>query len=281
MRKLWPFLCCLWLILSIPIVACGPVPETLPQATVALTGRVTFAGSTTVQPLADKIGRAFREWYPGVELDIAAGGSLVGIQAVHDGTVDIGMASRALTPEEAEGIEQYLIAMDVIAVVVHPDNPVSGLTMAQLAAIYRGDIVNWSQVGGLDRPMLVVVREQTSGTRGAFDELVLKKESPTAPNQQVAVAASEVVATVAENMTAIGYVGFGHLEPAIRALTIDGVSPTEEAARDGSYPLVRPLLLLTGPLTQPVARRYVEFALSEEGQQIVKESGWVPVAGSD
>lgn len=279
MRKSGYFLFCLWLILSILIVACGRAPATLPEATAGLTGRVTFAGSTTVQPLADRIGQAFRERYPGVELDIAAGGSLVGIQAVHDGTVDIGMASRALTSEEAEGIEQYQIAIDVIAVVVHPDNPVSGLTMAQLAAIYRGDIVNWSQVGGLEQPILVVVREQTSGTRGAFDELVLEKQSPTAPNQQVAVAASEVVALVAENAHAIGYVGFGHLEPTIRALTIDGVSPTEEAARDGSYPLVRPLLLLTGPLTQPVARRYVEFALSDEGQQIVKESGWVPVGG--
>jgi phosphate transport system substrate-binding protein len=265
--------------LPILLVACGHAPETLPKATAALTGRVTFAGSTTVQPLADRIGQVFRAQHPGVELDIAAGGSLVGIQAVHEGTVDIGMVSRALTPEEAEGIEQHLLAIDIIAVIVHPDNPVRGLTMAQLAAIYRGDVVNWSQVGGPDLPILVVVREQISGTRGAFDELVLEKQSLTAPNQQVSIAASEVVAIVAENAAAIGYVGFGHLEPTSRALAIDGVEPTEESARDGSYPLVRPLLLLTGPLTQPVARQYVEFALSDAGQQIVKESGWVPVAG--
>lgn len=243
-----------------------------------LVGRITFAGSTTVQPLADKIGQVFRQRYPGVELEIAAGGSVVGIQAVHDGIVDIGMASRALTPEEAEGIEQYQIAIDVIAVVVSQSNPVSGLTMEQLAGIYRGTITNWKELGGPDLPVLAVVRERTSGTRGAFDELVLHKEEPSPANQRVAVAASEVVAAVTENPTAIGYVGFGHLEPALKALNIDGVPPTEENARTGTYPLVRPLLLLTGPLTQPIAEHYINFALSQEGQRIVAEAGWVAVA---
>ncbi len=275
MRKPGFLLCCLWLSLLVLMAACGRVT---PAATLALSRRITFAGSTTVQPLADRIGQAFRERYPGVELEIAAGGTLVGVQAVHEGVVDIGMASRALTPEEAAGIEQYQIAADVIAVVVNVDNPVEGLTMAQLAAIYRGDTTNWSEVGGPDLPILVVVREQNSGTRGAFDELVLDKQEPTAPNQQGAVAASEVSAIVADDPAAIGYVGFGHLGPVLKVLAIDGVYPTEESARDGSYPLVRPLLLLTGPLTQPAAQEYVKFALSPEGQQVIAESGWVPIS---
>ncbi|MCX7683313.1 MAG: phosphate ABC transporter substrate-binding protein PstS family protein [Anaerolineae bacterium] len=261
----------------ITLAACKRASETspTPTATPALVGRITFAGSTTVQPLADKIGQAFRQKYPGVELEIAAGGSVVGIQAVHDGAVDIGMASRALTPEEAEGIEQYQIAMDVIAVVVNQQNPVDSLTMEQLAAIYQGKITNWKELGGPDLPILAVVREQTSGTRGAFDELVLHKQEPAPANQKIAVAASEVVAAVTEDPAAIGYVGFGHLEPALKALKIGGVPPTEENARTGAYPLVRPLLLLTGPLTQPIAKYYIDFALSPEGQQVVTEAGWV------
>lgn len=271
----------IWLalgLLLLGLTSCGHTPGASPTATPVLIGRLTFAGSTTVQPLADKIGQVFRQRYPGVELEIAAGGSVVGIQAVHDGLVDIGMASRALTPEEAEGIEQYQIAIDVIAVVVNQDNPVNSLTMEQLAGIYRGQISNWKEIGGPDMPILAVVREQTSGTRGAFDELVLHKEEPAPANQKIAVAASEVVAAVTEDPAAIGYVGFGHLEPTLKALSIGGVPPTEENARTGKYPLVRPLLLLTGPLSQPIARHYIDFALSPEGQRVVAESGWVPVA---
>ncbi len=262
-------------LILLTLAVCSCTSRT-PTATL-VSGRITFAGSTTVQPLAHRIGEEFRKHYPAVELDITAGGTRVGIQAVHNGMVDIGMASRALTPEESADVKVYQIAVDVIAVVVHPDNPVNGLSLAQLAAIYRGEITDWNQVGGPDLPILVVVREPTSGTRGAFDEIVLDKQDPTAPNQRGAVTASEVVALVSENSDAIGYVGFGHLEPGvIKVLSIDDVLPTEQTAYDGSYPLVRPLLLLTGPLTQPIAYKYIEFALSSEGQRIVKESGWVP-----
>ncbi len=256
--------------------ACGPVAPTLPPTTAPLSGRITFAGSTTVQPLAAKLGEAFQQRYPHVALDIAAGGSVVGIQAVHDGTVDVGMASRALKPEEAAGISQHQIAVDVIAVVVPTSNPVKGLSLEQLRDIYLGKIENWREVGGPDQAIIVVTRSKSSGTRGAFDELVLEKKEPAAPLLAEAVTAGDMAAIVRSSPESIGYVGFGNLEPGLKLLAIDGVLPSEATARDGSYRLVRPLLLLTGPLTQPLAYTFIEFALSDEGQQVVADSGWVP-----
>ncbi len=260
------------------LAACSPIasaPTPSPTA-IPLAGRITFAGSTTVQPLADKLGQAFKQHNPGVTLDIAAGGSVVGIQAIHAGTVDLGMASRALTPDEAQGITPRQIAVDVIAIVIHPSNPVKTLTMDQLRSIYMGKTVDWGEVGGQSRPIVAVVREKNSGTRGAFNELVLNNQEPAAPAMQTAVTAGDVAAAVANNPAAIGYVGFGNLESSLRVVAIDGVLPTEEAAQGGAYRLVRPLLLLSGPLTQPLALTFVDFTLGAEGQQIVKTNGWVP-----
>jgi phosphate transport system substrate-binding protein len=256
--------------------SCGPTgtqPVSVSDSTYR--GHITFAGSTTVQPLAHKLGEVFQKAHPDVELDIAAGGSVVGIQAIHDGTVDIGMASRALRPDEQEGIEQHQVAADVIAVVVHTSNPVESLTMNQLRSIYMGEIVNWRAVGGPDLPIVVVAREKTSGTRGAFDEIVLDGEDPAAPSLQKAIAASDVAAMVSDGPDMIGYVGFGHLSEGLKLIAIEGVFPSEDTARSGAYELLRPLLFITGPLTQPLARDFVAFALSDAGQQVVASEGWV------
>jgi phosphate transport system substrate-binding protein len=255
--------------------ACAPQPQD-PTSAPEVRGQITFAGSTTVQPLADMLGMGFNELYPEVKLEIAAGGSTVGIKAIHDGTTDIGMASRSLKPEEEEGVEIHQIAVDVIAVVVHETNPVEGISMEELQRIYTGEIVNWEEVGGPDRPIVVVVRDENSGTRGAFDDIVLDGGAPSSPMLQKALTAGDVAATVTETPGAIGYVGFGNLDAGLRALAIDDVLPSEETAQAGSYRLVRPLLLLTGPLSQPLARRFVDYALSDAGQQRVVDNGWVP-----
>ncbi len=263
-------------VIGLAITGCGnSTPTPAPTAT-DIAGDISFAGSTTLQPLAHKIGEEFKERHPDVVLDIAAGGSVVGIEAIHDGTVDIGMTSRALKPEEAEGIEQHQVAADVIAMVVNGSNPVEDIELEQLRDIYLGKITNWSEVGGPDGPITAVVRGKNSGTRGAFDKIVLDKQEPGAPNVQTAVAASDVAAMVAEDENAIGYIGFGHFELDIKVIAIDGVMPSEDTARDGSYPVVRPLLFLTGPLSQPIAQDFINFALSEAGQQMVVDEGWVP-----
>jgi len=202
---------------------------------------------------------------------------VVGIQAVQDGRTDIGMSSRRLRPEEIlDGMQVHPIALDVLAIIVHPSNPVDGMTKEQLQGIFKGEITNWSEVGGEDREILPVLREITSGTRGAFDDVALDGQEPT-PNADVQITASEVEAKVASTENAIGYIGFGHIvENEIKVITINGVEPSPETAKDGSYPLLRPLLLLTGPLSRDIANVFIEFSLSAEGQQIVADDGWVP-----
>lgn len=265
---------CLMLLLT----GCATMaPDTGSPGPTPLSGRLTFAGSTTVQPLVALLGENFKAQHPAVTLEIAAGGSVVGIEAVQRGSADIGMSSRSLTPEEAEGIEQVPLALDVLAVVVHPSNPVAGLTLDELRGIYEGEILNWQEVGGADVPILVVAREQSSGSRGAFDMLVLDGLEPRAPSLRSAITAGDVAALVATEPGAIGYVGFGNLEDTLKPLAIGGVTPAPESARDGSYPLVRPLLLLTGPLSQPLAVSFLQFVTSPEGQSLVAEDGWVAV----
>lgn len=257
------------------LTACSASPTPVPT-TSPLAGELTFAGSTTVQPLADKIGEAFIAMHPDVTLDIAAGGSEVGIQAIQDGTVDIGMVSRSLTLEETQGITPHQIAMDVIAIIVNETNTVDDLTLEQLQAIYLGEITDWSDVGGDDAPITVVIRDVNSGTRGAFDKIVLEGAEPATPNLQTALTASDVAVSVQDNHHAIGYVGFGHLDAGLKTLKIESVAPSAETAQDGSYRVTRPLQLMTGPLSQPLAEAFVAFALSETGQRVIEESGWVP-----
>lgn len=260
------------------LTACAEITAApAPPTSAALTGRLTFAGSTTVQPLAGYLGEMFQQRYPQIELEIAAGGSVVGIEAVQAGAADIGMASRALKPAEAKGIKQNQIALDVLAIVVNPANPLKNLTLKQLRAIYTGKVTHWREVGGPDWPIVVIVREESSGTRGAFDEIALQKQKLSAPGLKVAITAGDMAASVAANRAAIGYVGFGNLEPNLKVIALNNVLPSPETARTGSYSLVRPLLLLTGPLSQPQADVFVDFALSTAGQGIVEKKGWIPV----
>ncbi len=254
----------------------APAAANAPEAT-ELRGTIEIVGSTTVVPLVEQLREAFIQKYPGITVNVGAGGSVVGIQAVQDGRTDIGMSSRRLRPEEIlDGMQVHPIALDVLAIIVHPSNPVDGMTKEQLQGIFKGEITNWSEVGGEDREILPVLREITSGTRGAFDDVALDGQEPTS-NADVQITASEVEAKVASTENAIGYIGFGHIvENEIKVITINGVEPSPETAKDGSYPLLRPLLLLTGPLSRDIANVFIEFSLSAEGQQIVADDGWVP-----
>jgi phosphate transport system substrate-binding protein len=260
------------------LAACGKSPATPPTPTEdTLTGKLTFAGSTTMQPLVAQLGDEFRNIHPHVTLDIAAGGSAVGIKAIHDGTTDIGMASRALTTDEASGINQYQVAIDVLALVVHPSNTIKNLTLAQLQDIYMGKITNWQSLGGPDLAIIPVQRETSSGSRGAFDEMVLQNKTATASTLITTATAGDEAANVASHPGAIGYIGFGNMDSTIKVVTINGVLPTQETARDNSYPLTRPLIFMTGPLSQPLAQTFINYALSAQGQKSVQALGWVPV----
>ena len=269
------FLVCIcgWVLTACAAPSAPATPTNIPQ----LSGRLTFAGSTTVQPLAAQLGQIFQSQYPDIELEIAAGGSSVGIQAAQDGSADIGMASRSLKDEEKHNIQEFTIALDVIAVINNPGNPVKDLKLEQLKSIYLGETVNWKEVGGKDQPIIVVVRDVNSGTRTAFDELVLNKNEPTAPKIKTAITAGDVVAIVKDDPAAIGYVGFGNIEESIRPLSIEGFLPTVNSVHDGSYKLIRPLLLISGPLSQqPLADTFIQFALSPEGKRVIENGGWIP-----
>jgi phosphate transport system substrate-binding protein len=164
----------------------------------------------------------------------------------------------------------------VLAIIVHPSNPVDELSLEELQDIYLGEITNWEEVGGEDAEIIPVVREVTSGTRGAFDDIVLGDDEPTI-DADVQITASEVEARVATTENAIGYIGFGHIAPdEIKVLEIDNTAPSPEAALAGEYRLQRPLQLLTGPLSRDLADTFIDFALSSEGQEIVVDVGWVP-----
>ena len=260
------------------LAACGHSQSTPPTPTEdTLTGKLTFAGSTTMQPLVARLGDEFRVIHPYVTLDIAAGGSAVGIKAIHDGTTDIGMASRALTSDEAQGIDQYQVAIDVLALVVHPSNLIKNLTLAQLQDIYMGKITNWQSLGGPDLAIIPVQRETSSGSRGAFDELALQNKTATATKLITTATAGDEAANVANNPGAIGYIGFGNMDNSIKVITINGILPTQATARDHSYPLTRPLIFMTGSLSQPLAQTFIDYALSVQGQNSVQDLGWVPV----
>jgi phosphate transport system substrate-binding protein len=271
------------------LISCGTstatVPPTFPQPTaieITPIRKITFAGSTTVHPLVEQMAAPFKAKYPYIDLEIAAGGSVVGINAIRDGQVDIGMSSRDLREdEERTDIVKHRIALDVLAIVVHPDNQVPGLTLEQLRQIYFGEITNWREVGGRDLPIRAVVREVSSGTRGAFDDIVLgDDQDKLSPNVEAQITAGEVEAVVADDESAIGYVGFGNIRPDVRIVAIDNVLPSPQTAASRDYKLVRPLLLLTGKLSQPIANEFITFAQSPEGRIIIEQAGWVVIPAS-
>jgi phosphate transport system substrate-binding protein len=235
-----------------------------------LTGKITEAGSTTVQPLAEELANAFMAEHPDVGITIQGGGSSVGVKSASDGTVDIGAASRELKPEEKTlGLVEHVLARDGIAIVTHPSQTVSGLTKEQVKQIFAGEITNWSEVGGSDATINVVSREEGSGTRAAFEEMVMGEDAVITATAILQPSNGAVRTTVAGDPDSIGFLSFGYLDSSVKSLSIDGVAGTVENAKNGSYPIVRPLLLLTKGEATGLVKQFIDYCLSDEGQQIV------------
>jgi phosphate transport system substrate-binding protein len=239
-------------------------------------GMITVAGSTTIQPLAEKLAGAYMEDNPDVKIDVMGGGSSVGVASAADGTVDIGAASRELKPGEPALVE-HLLARDGIAIVVHPSNQVNDLTKAQVRDIFAGVITNWKEVGGTDQSITVVAREEASGTRAAFEEMVMDGELITS-RAILEISNGFIKTVVSTTPNSIGFVSFGYLgDGRVKPLAIDGVAATEANARDGSYPIVRPLYFLTKEEPRGLVKDFIDFCLGAEGQQIVGEEGYISV----
>lgn len=235
---------------------------------------VTLAGSTSIQPFAER----WAEEYRAGRVIVQAGGSTAGIKAAHDGTADVGMSSRALIPSETAGLVQTVVARDGIAVIVHASNPVRGLSLAQLRAIYSGVIGNWRELGGADARITVITREDGSGTRDAFEQFVMGPSHQITPSALVTAYSGGLRKMVSQDPDAIGYVTFSQLNALVHALAIDGVSPSEPAIASGRYSLQRPFVFLTRGAPTGPARTFIEFVLSAAGQQIARSEGLAPVA---
>jgi phosphate transport system substrate-binding protein len=266
-----------------PAPTMPPQPTNASQATekpAATGGTISLAGSTTVQPLAEKLGEAFKAKNPGVQIDVQGGGSSVGVKSAGEGTVDIGTASREIKQEEKDefpNLKIYTIARDGIAIIVNPGVGVDGLTKDQVRDIFSGAITNWSEVGGADKAIVVVSREEGSGTRGAFEEMVMGEEAVIVDTAILQPSNGALKTTVSTTEDSVGFLSFGYLDDSVKALAIDGVDATVANAMNGTYPIVRPLNMLTNGEPGDVAAAFLDFVLSDAGQAIVEEEGYLPV----
>lgn len=234
--------------------------------------KITLAGSTSVQPLAEELARVYEAKNPNVKVFVQGGGSGAGIKAAQTGTASIGMSSRELKDSE-KGLHETVIAKDGIAIVVHNSNNVADLTLEQIKDIFAGKITNWKQVGGPDKKITVVTREEGSGTRGAFEEIVMDhggkgKISSKAITQNSTGAVHQ---TVALDATAVGYISLGNLDSKVKALKVEGVYPTKTTVKKKQYKIQRPFLFLTKGAPKGEASKFILFVTGPEGQKIVSK----------
>jgi len=236
---------------------------------------VTLAGSTSVQPFADKWAEVFMEKHPGFSVDVQGGGSSAGIQACKSGACEIGMASRDLKTDEKD-LTEIVVARDGLAIIVHPSNPVRGLKIAEVKQIFSGDLARWQDLGGPDRRITVVTREEGSGTRGAFQELVMGKTRiySGAITEDSNGTVREIVA---HDPASIGFISLGLVNSQVRALALDGAAASDENIRNGSYRLVRPFLFLSRGQPTGLAKEFIDFVLSDEGQALIEKEGLLPI----
>lgn len=239
----------------------------------SLSGSIQLVGSTSVQPLAEELAQAFMAKNPGIKIFVQGGGSGAGITAAINGATDIGNSSRELKPEElAAGIHETVIAKDGIAIIVNRTNPVNNLTIEQIQKIYTGEYTNWKQVNGPDMEIAVVNREAGSGTRGAFEEIVLGKALTGKMTNKCLVQASTgaVQQTVAVTKEAIGYISLGSLDSkTVKAVSVDGIEATVKNINSKKYKVWRPFLMLTKTAPRGVTKAFLDWILSPEGQKIV------------
>lgn len=267
-------------VLSFSLVGCGNNDggsDAAASGSGDVSGTVALNGSTSMEELVNGLKEAIVETYPNLQLEPQFTGSSAGVEAVTNGTADIGDVSRALTDEEkAGGLVENVVAIDGIAVITDTANTATNLTTQQLKDIYTGKITNWSEVGGADQNIVVIGRESGSGTRDAFEEIL-----DIADQCQLAQTLNEtgaVAAAVQSTPGAIGYISLDALNDKVKALQLDGVAPSEETVKDGSYTLQRPFVMATkGEISEQSAQvqAVFEFINSDAGQEVISSVGLV------
>ncbi|MEG0769031.1 MAG: phosphate ABC transporter substrate-binding protein [Ruthenibacterium sp.] len=271
------------LVLCLGLLAgCGAADSVAPQAGAAdaaqtTSGKLSLGGSTSVEKVIQAMMEAYMAENPGVTITYAPTGSGTGIQGASDGTLDIGLSSRSLKDAEKEKLTETTFALDGIAVIVNSENTVTDLDLETLAKIYKGEITNWKEVGGKDGAIVLIGRDAASGTRDGFESIVNVKEECAYAEEQASTGA--VVASVQSNAGAIGYVSLSAVNDAVKALSVGGVVPSEESVKDGSYQIQRPFVFATqSAKTSDAAKAFLDWAISANTTELVKNAGAVPVA---
>lgn len=273
-------------VLALALLAgCGssaaPATTTAPasEAPAELSGTVATDGSTSMEKVIGALGEAFMEQNKGVTFTYNPTGSGSGITAVGEGRCDIGLSSRALKDDEkASGLKETVLALDGIAVIVNPANPVSDLDVETIAKIYTGEITNWKEVGGNDAEIVLIGREAGSGTRDGFESITDTKDS--CKYRQELTSTGDVITTVSTNPDAIGYASLAALKDNVKALTVGGIAPTEDTVKDGSYVIQRPFVLVTkdGAELSTAAQAFFDYATSADAADLIAAAGAVAVA---
>ena len=242
----------------------------------ALSGTVSTDGSTSMEKVIGALSESYMAANKDVTVNYNPTGSGAGITAVQEGTCDIGLSSRALKDEEkAAGLQETVLAYDGIAIIVHPDNPVSDLTLEQIAQLYTGEITNWKDVGGNDAQVVLIGREAASGTRDGFESITGTKDK--CQYRQELTSTGDVITTVSQNPDAIGYASLASIKDSVKALNVDGVTPSEASVKDGSYKVQRPFVLVTveGKALSSAAQSFFDYATSADAADIIAKAGAV------
>lgn len=244
--------------------------------------QLTIQGSTTVLPIAQAAAEVYMERHPDADIMVRGGGSGTGIAALIDRATDIANSSRPMKTKEIKQAREKgvnpvatIIALDGIAVIVHPNNPINEISIEDLKKIYTGKMTNWTALGGKGN-IVAVSRDAASGTFEVFNEKVLEGAKLTDGALMLA-SNLEVARAVEQTPGGIGYVGLGYLSDKVKVLKVNGVTPSEATVRDGSYPLARPLYMYTNGNPTGISKSFIDFILSTEGQKIVRDNGFVPV----
>ena len=256
-------------VMALSLAACG--------GNNGLSGKVATDGSTSMEKVIGALKETFEAENTGVEVTYNPTGSGSGITAVAEGRCDIGLSSRNLKDSEKEqGLVATTLAYDGIAVIVNPENTVEDLTVEQIAAIYTGEITNWSEVGGIDAEIVLIGRDASSGTRSGFEEIVGVEDA--CQYRQELTSNGDVLTTVASNPGAIGYASVATVKDTVKALKVGGVAPTNETVKDGSYAIQRPFVLVTkeGAELSETAKAFFDFITSEAAHEVITAAGVVP-----
>ena len=247
------------------------------SAAAQLSGSVTTGGSTSVEHVINAFIEAFMQENPDVDVTYDPTGSGAGITGACEGTLDIGLSSRALKDDET-GLDSTTFALDGIAIIVNNENTVEDLSLEQIKGLATGEITNWSEVGGPDAPVVLIGREAGSGTRDGFESIVGVED--VCKYEQEIPSTGGVIAAVASNPNAFGYASLSAVDDSVKAVTVGGVAATEETVQDGSYQIQRPFVFVTkqGAELSDAAKAFMEFAASDAAAELIKNAGAVPLA---